>query len=48
MGQFVALDGVQTNRYLPGPDGSMVLDVTMTSSMLPNDIRFQLEYVRAR
>jgi hypothetical protein len=46
--QFVALDGVQTNRYLPGPNGTMLLDVTMTSSMLPSDIRFQLEYVRGR
>lgn len=46
--QFVSLEGTQINRYVPGPGRSMLLDVRLTSPVLPNDIHFQLEYERGR
>ena len=45
---FTAIDGVQRNVFVPGPNGTMVLDVTMRSPTLPTDIHFQLQYRRAR
>lgn len=46
--RFQALEGVQTNVYRPGADGTMELDVTLASSMFAEDIRFTLAYRRAR
>ncbi len=45
---FVALDGTQRNIYLPQPDGTMLLDVTLQSGALPSEIHFQLVYRRGR
>jgi hypothetical protein len=45
---FVALDGTQRNVYVPGPNGTMVLDVTLESPVLRAPIHFQLDYRRGR
>jgi hypothetical protein len=45
---FVAIDGVQQNIYVPVENGAMVLDVTLRSPALPSEIHFQLEYQRSR
>jgi hypothetical protein len=44
---FVAIDGVQQNIYVP-TGRTMVLDVTLRSQALPTEIHFQLNYRRAR
>lgn len=45
---FVAVDGTQQNVYYPGPNGTMMLDVTLQSPILPSAIHFQLQYRRGR
>jgi hypothetical protein len=46
--EFVAIDGRQHNLYLPQPNRTMLLDVTLESPQLPSPIHFQLAYRRAR
>lgn len=43
---FTAGDGQRVNRYTPGPDGTMMLDVTVTSPRLPRPVSYQLLYKR--
>jgi hypothetical protein len=45
---FVAVDGTQQNVFYPGPNGTMLLDVTLHSPILPSAIHFQLNYQRGR